>query len=224
MAKKRKSEKAPVADRAGGNHDPHLEPVGEVSLESTEELCHLVGGNLRRLRTRRGLSLERLAGLSGVSRAMLGQIETAKSVPSIGVLWKVATALQVPFATLMAAAETTGPVVLTKEDAKILESNDGSFTSRALFPFDEERKVEFYELKIGPHHSEKADAHAPGTFENLIVTKGELKISLAGQPPIPLKEGDALYFRADVAHAYENTTGREATVYLVMTYAETVGG
>ncbi|MDF3025449.1 MAG: hypothetical protein K0R10_2810, partial [Alphaproteobacteria bacterium] len=75
-----------------------------ASLESTAELSALVGANLRRLRTKRGHSLERLAKLSGVSRAMLGQIETAKSVPSIGVLWKVAMALQVPFATLIASA------------------------------------------------------------------------------------------------------------------------
>ena len=77
------------------------------SLESTEELSVLVGSNLRRLRTKRGHSLERLAKLSGVSRAMLGQIETAKSIPSIGVLWKVANALKVPFAALIATTRPT---------------------------------------------------------------------------------------------------------------------
>src|ERR1041384_7569481 len=45
-----------------------------VPSESTD-LAPVVGTNLRRLRTRRGLSLERLAQISGVSRAMLGQID-----------------------------------------------------------------------------------------------------------------------------------------------------
>ena len=54
----------------------------------------IVGANLRRLRKAQGHSLERLAELSGVSRAMLGQIETGKSVPTVSLLWKVADALK----------------------------------------------------------------------------------------------------------------------------------
>ncbi len=194
------------------------------SLESTEELSALVGANLRRLRTKRGHSLERLAKLSGVSRAMLGQIETAKSVPSIGVLWKVANALQVPFATLIASAGATGPVVLRKKEAKVLESSDGSFSSRALFPFDEERKVEFYELRISPGHTETAEAHAHGTYENLFVAKGVVEIALEGEANQSLSEGDAILFKADVAHHYKNLGTTDAVLYLVMTYTETIGG
>ena len=41
----------------------------------SDDFAPAVGANLRRLRTRRGLSLERLAQASGVSRAMLGQVE-----------------------------------------------------------------------------------------------------------------------------------------------------
>ena len=43
----------------------------------------VVGANLRRLRVRRGLSLEKLSKLSNVSRAMLGQIELGQSAPTI---------------------------------------------------------------------------------------------------------------------------------------------
>ena len=68
--------------------------------DETDELASRVGNNLRRLRTKRGHSLERLAKLSGVSRAMLGQIELGRSVPTIALLWKVARALEVPFSAL----------------------------------------------------------------------------------------------------------------------------
>lgn len=190
--------------------------------DPSHELSVIVGRNLRRLRTKRGHSLERLAKLSGVSRAMLGQIETAKSVPSINVLWKIAHALQVPFATLMATPESTGPVLFKKDEAKILESSDGKFTSRALFPFDEERKVEFYELKIQPFHTEIAEPHAAGTFENLTVSRGLIEIGLENEAPLILREGDAVLFKADVRHQYKNLGNLEATLYLVMTYAESV--
>ena len=65
-------------------------PSNDPGIASEEDLAHVLGRNLRRLRTRQGLSLERLAKVSGVSRAMLGQIELGRSVPTIGLLWKVA--------------------------------------------------------------------------------------------------------------------------------------
>src|SRR5690606_30002311 len=116
----------------------------------------VLGQNLKRLRTRQGHSLERLAKISGVSRAMLSQIETGKSAPTISLLWKISTALGVPFATLLDGQKNHGTVVLRRKDAKILASRDGRFTTRALFPFDSERKVEFYELTLAARHVERA--------------------------------------------------------------------
>ena len=195
---------------------------GEPADVSTE-LSAILGKNLRRLRTQRGYSLERLAKLSGVSRAMLGQIETGKSTPTINLLWKVATALEVPFANLLAAQATSGTAVLRRDEAKVLSSSDGRFTSRALFPFDSERRVEFYELRLAPNHREDADAHAPGTKENLIVVKGTMQITTDQIRPVTLAEGDAIVFEADVPHSYRNLASSEAVLYLVMTYVEAIG-
>jgi transcriptional regulator with XRE-family HTH domain len=196
---------------------------GNAVDDGSADLSSILGRNLRRLRTQRGHSLERLAKLSGVSRAMLGQIETGKSTPTISLLWKVATALDVPFATLLAAETTSGTAVLRREEAKLLSSSDGRFTSRALFPFDSERRVEFYELRLAPNHHEDAEAHAPGTKENLIVTRGTAEITSAHEGPVILAEGDAILFEADVPHSYRNLTSVEAVLYLVMTYVEAIG-
>ena len=193
-----------------------------VQPDELNELPVLLGRNLRRLRTRQGHSLERLAKLSGVSRAMLSQIETGKSAPTISLLWKIATALGVPFATLLDSQKVHGTVVLRRSNAKILASRDGRFHSRALFPFDGERKVEFYELRIAPGHVENAEAHAPGTVENIVVVQGALEIRPGQEPAQLLGEGDANVFEADVAHSYRNPTDRETVAYLVMTYVETV--
>ena len=194
-----------------------------ASKDTPAELAVAVGRNLRRLRTKRGHSLERLAKLSGVSRAMLGQIETGKSVPTISLLWKVATALDVPFASLIASNGAPGTILLRRDRAKVLGSSDGRFTSRALFPFDGERKVEFYELKLAPRHLEESEAHAAGTIENLVVTQGRVEVIVGREAPHVLSEGDAVIFEADCPHSYRNLGAVEATLYLVMTYVETVG-
>ena len=199
-------------------------PDDNSSSHAAPELPAVLGRNLRRLRTSQGHSLERLAKQSGVSRAMLGQIETGKSVPTIALLWKVANALHVPpFANLLQTEVARGPVVLRGGDAKLLSSSQGQFTSRALFPFDGSRQVEFYELRIAPLHREAAEPHASGTRENLFVAKGVVEITAGLDKPQTLSEGDAILFEADVPHVYRNLVASEAILYLVMTYPETVG-
>jgi transcriptional regulator with XRE-family HTH domain len=201
--------------------------VTDVSPESSPvpmatDLAPVVGANLRRLRVKRALSLEKLSKLSGVSRAMLGQIELGQSAPTINVLWKISTALGVPFSGLIGQRQAGGVVVLRGDSAKTLTSHDASFRSRALFPFDEPRRVEFYELRLAPRGEEHADAHAPGTVENLVVSRGAVEIEVEGARQL-LGQGDAIVFEADSPHVYRNPGDAEALMYLVMTYAETVG-
>jgi len=221
-------------ERAGGVpvHRPSAEadpaPMANGSDERTTvadappDLAVIVGENLRRLRTRQGHSLERLAKLSGVSRAMLSQIELGRSVPTISVLWKITHALGVPFAALTSPSAGTGTTVLRAARAKVLGSADGKFTSRALFPFVGERRVEFYELIVAPRSVEDADPHPPGTFENLVVHQGNVEIGV-DNASYRLDAGDAIVFEADVPHSYRNVGDTQAVMYLVMTYAESVG-
>jgi transcriptional regulator with XRE-family HTH domain len=187
-----------------------------------EELGGIIGTNLKRLRTKRALSLEALAKLAGVSRAMIGQIEGGRSMPTIGLLWKIARALDVPFSALIGGGAGGGMTVLRADRSKVLTSKDGSFSTRALFPFDSERRVEFYELVMAPGAVEEAEPHAPGTTENLTVAQGAVEI-VAGDDRSLLVAGDSIYFQADMPHSYRNTGADRAIMFLVMTYPTTIG-
>lgn len=189
---------------------------------SHKELTELLGRNLRRLRTRRGLSLERLAKESTVSRAMLSQIELGRSTPTISVLWKISTALGVQFATLISSRGRSGVAVQRAEESKLLVNRDGRFSSRSLFPYDVPRRVEFYEVKLAEGAIEEAEPHAPGTMEYLVVSHGSVEIQVEANR-LALGQGDSIVFQGDVPHAYLNTGVGEAVGYLVMTYAEPVG-
>jgi len=212
-ARKARSAAAPADAHGNGGHE--TAPQGS-------DLAPVVGQNLRRLRNKRGLSLEKLAKASGVSRAMLGQIELGQSAPTINVLWKIARALDVTFSALITSRGGGGTVVLRAADAKRLSSHDGGFVSRALFPFDEPRRVEFYELRLTAGGIEDADAHPPGTSENLVVTQGTVEIEAGGEIH-RLDTGDSIVFEADLPHAYRNPGKTEAVMYLVMTYAQEIG-
>ncbi len=192
-----------------------------VPAAENAELAPAVGDNLKRLRQAANLSLEKLANLSGVSRAMLSQVELGQSTPTIGVVWKIARALNVPFSALIATQSVAGTRVLRAKKAKLLTSSDGGFTSRALFPYEEPRRVEFYELRLAARAAEHADPHAPGTTENIVVSQGSLELR-AGDETHLLETGDAVLFEADTPHSYTNAGDTPCVAYLVMTYVEPV--
>jgi rhodanese-related sulfurtransferase/transcriptional regulator with XRE-family HTH domain len=188
------------------------------SAEAPEPaLDAVVGENLHALRSARGLSLDTLARLTGLSRTLLGQIELGKTSPSVGVVWKLARAFDVPFSMLLATAQSTAISVLRTKAAKRIVGGDGKFSSRALFPLGGDPDAEFYELSLAPYSREDAQPHQPGTRENLVVAAGRLEL-IVGAERFELSKGDAIVFGADVAHSYANPDKEECWMYLVMTY------
>ncbi len=183
------------------------------------EISTVVADNLRRHRAERGLSLSDLAGKSGVSRAMIHQIERRQSAPTINVVWKLATALDLPFASLLEQPEKNPVRVLRGDRSWTLRSDDGRFRSRALFPLDGPRAAELYELTLLPGAQVNSEAHAPGTKENLAVASGVIVVRIEGDEH-RLEAGDAILFFADAPHGYENPEAEEARAYLVMTYGD----
>ena len=191
--------------------------------QQSAALLTTISVNLKRLRTRQGHSLERLAKLAGVSRAMLSQIETGKSVPTISLLLKVANALGVPIANLLVAPASRATVVLPKARSRIVSISNGRFTSRALFPSDGNRRAEFYEIRLTGQHREVAEPQPSGTKENVIVVDGRIELSVGNDQPVVLPQGDAAFFHADVPRIYRNLEAKEAVLYVVMTYVEPIG-
>jgi transcriptional regulator with XRE-family HTH domain len=198
------------------------EPVLDLNnLESLEEdpICERVAQNLQRLRGKRHLSLDALARQCGVSRAMLAQIESGRSVPSIKVLCKIAKGLKVSVAAFLEHRAFEGVAVLSASQSKRLVSASGAFVSRALFPFDVARQSEFYELRLSPLGVDVSEGHGPGVQENLVVSQGVLEISVNDERYL-LSTGDSILFYADQPHRYRNPADSEAVAYLVVTYPE----
>ena len=76
-------------------------PAKDCNTGDDDAIGQCVALNLQRLRSKRYLSLDALARASGVSRAMLAQIESGRSVPSIKVLCKIAKGLKVSVAAFL---------------------------------------------------------------------------------------------------------------------------
>jgi transcriptional regulator with XRE-family HTH domain len=180
------------------------------------ELGRRVAENLRQRRKARSLSLDDLARSSGVSRAALSQIETCKSNPTVGVLWKIAVGLGVPFAELIGAPRS-GAVILRRADSQVLRSSDGRFESRPLAPAGASPLVELYELRLSARSTHASEPHAPGTHEIVVVLTGQLRMHVE-EEMFELGSGDSVAFAADRPHTYENPGSAEARYHNVIVY------
>jgi XRE family transcriptional regulator, regulator of sulfur utilization len=180
------------------------------------ELGRRVAENLRQRRKGRALSLDDLARASGVSRAALSQIETCKSNPTVGVLWKIAVGLGVPISELIGAPRS-GAVVLRRNDSQILRSADSKFESRPLAPAGASPLVELYELRLAARSTHASEPHALGTHELIVVLSGQLRMHVHDEV-YDLGAGDSIAFAADRPHSYENPVGAEARYHNVIIY------
>jgi len=78
----------------------HFFPV--VPGGAPSHLAVTVARNVRKLRTEKGYSLEKLAELGNVDTPTLSRLEAGEGHPSLNFAWRVARALGVPFTALTA--------------------------------------------------------------------------------------------------------------------------
>jgi len=180
------------------------------------ELTRQVAENLKAKRKSRDLSLDQLAQASGVSRAALSQIEAQKTNPSLGVLWKIAVGLGIPFAELI-GGRARAVTVMRRNESQGLRSADGRMESRALTPAGTSPWIEIYELRMKAKAVHAAEAHAEGTHELLIVLSGALRLHV-GAEAFDLAAGDSVSFRADRPHTYDNPGTSEARYHDIIIY------
>lgn len=191
-----------------------IQPVATMNrVPSPEAVAVAVARNTRRLRTRRGWSLDQLATRSGVSKGMLVHLEQARTNPSLGTLCKVAETLGVSLAGLVELHEA--PVVRVVDPGEVVrlwQSEAGS-AGDLLVGSDERDHLELWRWTLAPGDRHDSDAHAAGTREMVHVVTGTLTLDV-GDTSHTVPAGGAVLFHADRDHVYRNAGRR--TVSLVM--------
>ena len=186
-----------------------------VSTNSPPE----VGATLQRLRLARGLTLEDLSRIAGVSKSMLSQIEREKANPTIAITWRLANALGVQISELLAsetrAVETIR--VLDAHETPTLPGNHAGYVLRILGPMEMAGKYEWYELTLAPGGELTSQAHDPGTNEHLTVLHGSVEVEV-GADKKKVKLGGTARYPADINHVIRNTGKTEAKALLVVVH------
>lgn len=177
-----------------------------------------IGHNLQRIRKQRGLSLDKVASATKVSKGMLHQIERGDVQPTVTTVWKIATGLNISFSSLLKDEDAAVSVVTRKELPDITE-DDGKCKVYLLFPFDPQTLMEIFTIELGPGGNYCSSPHNEGVQEYITVVAGSFTIKLIDEV-YSLTEGQAIRFAGNVSHCYMNQTEQPVTIQVIMHYPD----
>lgn len=181
----------------------------------TDQIHKKIGRNLQMIRKARSLSLDQVSELTGVSKAMLGQIERGDSNPTITIIWKIVNGLHISFTSLIEEDEPKVKLIRMQNVVPFKEE-DGHYRVFPMYPFDQQKKFEIYVVEMDPGCVHSSEAHNEGVEEYIVLIQGELTVSVL-QEQYQLQVGDAIHFVADQPHSYTNSS-KHKTVYQTMIY------
>jgi transcriptional regulator with XRE-family HTH domain len=180
------------------------------------DLTPIIGENLAKLRRKKRLSLDKLSELSGISKAMIGQIERGESNPTVNTLWKIASGLRVSFGKLIDTNQPATELVRLDDITPIID-NDG-ITLLPMFSFDYDKGFEIFSITMAPHCVHEAAGHVGGSEEYVLSFEGDLEIIVESET-YTLAAGDAIRFKADKTHTYRNPSDKIVRFQNILYYS-----
>lgn len=177
-----------------------------------------IGAAVRALRLRARLSLDRLAGESGISKSVLSQIENDQTNPTIATLWRLCRALGVDLEDVLRSEKTPAGIRLVPaHSTPTLFTQDRQCAISVLSPVDLSGNVEWYAMRFEPGAALVSQPHDLGAWEHLTVIEGAVEVA-SGPHTQQVQAGETARYRADLAHAIRNPSPGPAQVFVVVTH------
>lgn len=189
--------------------------MGDVA----SDLNHRIAARVRGLRAERGLSLDALAGKSGVSRSMISVIERGESSPTAVVLEKLAVGLGVALASLFDPPEPpapAGPVARRKDQPEWRDPASG-YVRRNVSPPGVPQPMRIVEVHFpaGQRVAFETGPRDGVVYQQIWLLDGTIDITL-GDDRHRLHEGDCLAMTLDRPTVFHNPTRRAARYAVVV--------
>lgn len=183
-----------------------------------KDITKKIALTLKALRHAKGWSLDKAAAQTGVSKAMLGQIEREESSPTISTLWKIASGFGTSFSSFIEVEEGDLKEPITRGGAtQIFHPTDEKIRVLPLFPYDNHYHFEIFTIELLPGCEHLSPPHQSGVIEHVIVVQGKIEV-LVDQVWQPLKKREGLRFMASQPHGYRNLSGKIACFYDIIHY------
>lgn len=182
-----------------------------VVTGSKDGTAGAIGGQLRRLRSKRVLSLAQVAKAVGISVGFLSALERSRMTASVGTLRKLARFYKTNILDFFEPSQSTSPVV-APENRKILDAGPG--VRMELLAYGQ-TVMEPHLFRVAPGAG-SGESYSHEGEEFLYILKGEFQIALNEQE-YRLKQGDSFYFESATPHQWKNPGHSETLILWVNT-------
>lgn len=155
------------------------------------------------LRRARNLSLDELAGKSGISRATLSRIERGDTSPTAVALGQLARTFNMSMAELFGFGPVSLDVKIARDDQPVWTDPETGFERRSLSPAANGFRGSVIEgsLPAGEIISYSVPP-LPDLEHHLVLLEGALEITI-GDERYLLEPGDSLRFRLNAPNSYQ---------------------
>ena len=177
-------------------------------MDIATHLSHM----LKQLRQDRGWSLSQAAEKTGVSKAMLGQIERNESSPTVATLWKIATGLNVPLSVFIEAPGAARPVYDPRQQTMVITP---------IFPYDPQLRFDLFAITLAPGCQSASSPHDTGVLEHVVVIEGVLELCI-DETWHTLGAGQGWRFAGDVPHIYRNPDEQAVIFHSLIHYPPSI--
>lgn len=181
-----------------------------------EDLKTLIVERMKQVRANRQLSLDQAAELTGISKAMLSQIERGQSMPTITTLWKIATGYKVPLTYFMEQENSSFTKIDTLNTEPIYEE-DGKMRTFTLFHHNPAQNFEMLYIEFEPGCVHESPRHLTGVEEYIFVKSGQIELNM-NQSTAVLNETQCFRFKADIPHSYINSSQEPCSILNIIFY------
>ena len=182
-----------------------------------DEVNGLIARRVADLRKARNLSFDALAARSEISKGMLVAIEQGRANPSIGTLCKLAAALRVSLAELL--AEGPRPLdrvqIVSPDQANILWQGSKGGLATLLVGSAGPDMLELWEWTLFPGETFQSKRHPKGTVELLSVKEGTLALEVDGIDHLIPAHHRAVA-KTDKPHSYRCHGGKRTRFSMVV--------
>jgi transcriptional regulator with XRE-family HTH domain len=175
-----------------------------------------IAEGLQKRREYLGFTVQALADLSGVSRAMISKIERNEASPTAALLGRLCNALGITLSSLIANAETESHSPVARSDEQPTWKDPDTGLQRTMVsPLNTASRVEIVRIELPAGAEVKYEAQRHAMFEqHIMVLQGKLSLTI-GSELLELLADDCVYMKLDAPVQFANR-GRSACRYLVI--------
>lgn len=177
-------------------------PAAARAIPEPPEGTEKIGDRLRSLREQHRLSIRGLARDAGVSASLISEAERGLVEPSVGVLKRLASVLDVNLTYFFSRPGSSGETVIRQDERSTLQELQG-VRYQLLGPATRNLEPIYAVLAPGAGLDDETYQHEGEEWG--LVLSGRLKVWVGSEVYV-LDPGDSIYFASSVPHRAANPT------------------